>query len=627
MSYKLSVPVMCSTLDSYGREKYVEILKSIGADRVFLCPSGDVMYGGKYDAEVQSLKDNIGYMKEQGFEVGVWVWTFQFRGGNYTYMKSPLGKESLTSVCPTDTEYRKFMGKFIQMVAGFGIDIFMFDDDFRYTFLDNGFSCCCDNHLKMISEELGEEVTLETMEKHLLHGGADKYRSAFIRCNGRALGEFAAEMRKYLDEVNPDIRMGFCSCISSWDMDGIHPDELSRKLAGGTRPFYRLIGAPYWAHANFWGNRLANVIEQERIEAAARNDADIEIFSEGDTYPRPRFRTPAAFLEGFDTALRASGCMDGILKYMIDYSASPTYENGYIDRHIRNMPLYREIDSMFSDKEGVGIRVYDKPVRYEEYDIPEKYDGKIDVQDIAFNVGSKMLAGCSLPAVHEGCGCCGIAFGEDIKAVPEEAFSKGLIIDAYAARVLMSRGIDVGIKSIGGDETVGTEIFVQGSNRVSIGSEASCKRVEVREGAVIESRFETKGAGIPASFRYENASGQRFLVFCFDAYASPKEDGLYRQYTRAEQIISAASWLGGKDLPAVITGCPEMFPIVKENGGKLAVGLWNFCPDDVPQPVVTLASEPKKVTGTIGCTAEICGRNIRLSRIEPYGFAAFEVEE
>ena len=62
--------------------------------------------------------------------------------------------------------------------------------------------------------------------------------------------------------------------------------------------------------------------------------------AEGDVYPRPRINCPASYLEGFDTAIRASGCTDGILKYGLDYTANADYETGYARFHERNTPLY-----------------------------------------------------------------------------------------------------------------------------------------------------------------------------------------------------------------------------------------------------------------------------------------------
>ena len=59
-------------------------------------------------------------------------------------------------------------------------------------------------------------------------------------------------------------------------------------------------------------------------------NGNIETMSEGDQFPRPRTACPASYLEIFDTALRASGDFKGILKYAIDYTSKPGYEDSYI---------------------------------------------------------------------------------------------------------------------------------------------------------------------------------------------------------------------------------------------------------------------------------------------------------
>lgn len=622
MSYTISVPVMNSTLETYGREDVTAELKAIGANRVFLCPSGGFRMLKDYEKQLDSLKTNVEYLKSLGYEVGIWVWAFQYKNGDFCYMKSPTGKVSKTSVCPTDKAYCQRIGDFVEDAAKLGIDLFMFDDDFRYSFIDCGFACCCDNHLRIISDDLGEEVTIETMREHLLHGGKNKYRDAFVKANGKALADFAARMRARLDNVNPSIRMGFCACISSWDMDGIHPDKLAEILAGNTKPFYRMIGAPYWVHDRNWGNRLGDVIELERMEAHRRHNPEIEIFTECDTYPRPRFRTPAAYVEGFDTALRAAGCTDGILKYIIDYSAHPLYETGYIEKHVKNKPLYEEIDNYFSNKKNTGLRVYDIGLRYPEYKITHRFDGSEDVQNVAFSMSARFATGCSLPTKFEGRGC-GIAFGADVKAVPEEALSDGLIIDLAASEILQEMGIDTGVRSVSGTFIASQEIYADG-NHVGLCGEVCCTETVPDEKAIIESRYVGDGKDSPASFKYENKQGQRFLVLCVDAYDCMNGENFYRQYSKAKQVIDAVPWLSGKPLPAVVTGCPDLYIQVKENNDAYAVGLWNFFPDDLPEPIIELGFEPKDAKA-YGCEATIDNKKIKLSRIEPYGFAMLEI--
>ena len=145
----------------------------------------------------------------------------------------------------------------------------MFDDDLRYGFQDIGFGCTCKNHRRMINKALSRTVTKAELRQALLSGGENPVRSAFVRANGEALEAFCAEMRRWVNKTAPSVRLGFCSCITSWDLDGTTPDRLSRLLAGDTRPFYRLIGAPYWNDSRSFGTTgLGSIVDLERMQAA-----------------------------------------------------------------------------------------------------------------------------------------------------------------------------------------------------------------------------------------------------------------------------------------------------------------------------------------------------------------------
>ncbi|MBO5069160.1 MAG: hypothetical protein J6C37_02195, partial [Roseburia sp.] len=383
--YKISVPIMNQTIVRAGRERIAELLEKMQAKRVFLSFDDYLIDEKEREKELRVLRENCLYFQEKGFEVGAWLWTFMLQNDHrYVHMTSPDGKVSATQICPSDASFRAFAGQYIQEIAKCGVDMIMYDDDFRYGFIDIGMGCTCKNHLARMSEILNEELDAGGLPEKLLTGSRNKYRSAWLTANGEFLRQFAREMREKLDEVNPNIRFGPCSCMSLWDFDGVSTVEISRILAGNTRPFLRLIGAPYWAVDRNWGNRLQDVIELERMERSWCDD-DIEIFSEGDVYPRPRYACPASYLEGFDTALRADGRMDGILKYALDYTSGADYEPGYVKCHLRNEPLYEQIESHFSGKKACGVRVWENMCKFEDAEIPKEVAGTMRVQNMFFS--------------------------------------------------------------------------------------------------------------------------------------------------------------------------------------------------------------------------------------------------
>ncbi len=623
--YKISVPVMVGNFPRCGgKEKYLEELKRIGAQRVFFALGGVPANKEQEDFELSSIKENADFFKSHGYEVGTWMWTYLFNGDkDYTQLTFVNGYQKNNHACPLDENYKKAVGERIMNIAKCGVDMIMFDDDYRYGFMTGGESllCMCDEHMKRIRDILGEDITPEELQKKALTGGPNKYRSAWMKVNGDSLREFAENARMYLDKVNPDIRMGVCACMSTWDQDGFDPASVSRTLAGKTKPFLRLIGAPYWAVDKSWGNRLQNVIELSRMERAWCGEG-IEIFCEGDAYPRPRTNCPAAFMELFDMAMRADGTTDGLLKYALDYNSTIDYERGYIDRHVRNAHIYEGIEKAFSGKEAVGVRVYEQMKKLENMVIPPVVEGSAKIEDLFFSPSSRMLADNSVPTTYYGEGVCGIAFGEDARYVPKEALKKGMILDLRGAEILEERGVDTGLVSRGElGRNVGEERFGIYKEQISVNNGHRIFDVKLKEGVKVQSMF---SSNTPASYIYENAEGCKFLVFCFDGHFG--NESLRRSYVRSRQIKDAVKWMTGKALPAYCYGNPDLYIMAKKNENAMAVGLWNIFADTVINPVVELDESYKEIS-FINCTGRIEGDKVYLSDISPFSFAGFEVEK
>ena len=625
--YKISVPIMNSNVKRGGRERVLQELRRFDAERVFLALDRYEYDPEKRKAVMKELADNCRFFKEQGFEVGAWVWAFWIKESNpYTKMRGIGGKESREFICPTDEAFLDFAADYMKELAACGVDLIQFDDDLRFGFFGHGYGCLCDGHIKAINRLTGESSTGEDLAKQLLTGGRNKYRDAWLKINGDALREFAKRARAAVDEVNLAIRMGACTCMTSWDLDGTDPDELARLLAGTTQPFYRLIGAPYWAVRLSNGNDLQDVVELERMESAWRKDQQIEIYAEGDAYPRPRSHCPANFLEGFDTAIRASGCTEGILKYGIDYISNADYETGYAALHDRNRALYRKIDAFFSGKVSYGVRVYESMKKIADAVCPTKVNKEMDLQDLFFSRAARTLAHNTIPTVYEGQGCCGICFDENARALPLEALDHGMILDIAAAEILTERGVDLGLLEIG-EATIGEEehFLHDGNHIAALG--AIVYDLSLKEGAEILSEISSPLGTLPFSWRYTNEKGQRFLVLNINTRNKKdqlRKETLLRHYARSRQYADLIPWLSGKRLPAYCYGHPRLYIQTKKNEGALAIGLWNFFADPALEPVIELG-EPYQTARFLNCKGTLKGDQILLEDIPPYGFCAIEV--
>lgn len=633
--YSVSVPIINADLNRYGGgEAVVGQLRRFDAKRVFLaCDRYYVDAEANRAETMRLLAENCRFLKSRRFEVAAWNWTFWCAGKlPFGPMTAADGWKSDHVACPLDPAFRKMAAAYVQDFARAGVDMIVFDDDCRYWYHTPHLVCTCPRHMIRYRQELGEEIAPKDLQEKAFMGGPNRYRAAVLKVRGEALLEFASEMRSAVDAVNPRVRLGQCAVMSLWDADGVDAATISRTLAGKTRPFLRLIGAPYWAvERSYVGGRLQNVIEFERMERSWCGD-DIEIIAEGDSYPRPRWRCPASYLELFDLALRADGGVDGILKYGIDYYSPVDYETGYAERHERNRTIYAAVERLFSGKRPAGVRVYETLHKLADAEIPEALRGTTAYADSLFASPAAMLmSDCGIPTQYDGDGVCAVAFGENVKAVPVNAYRKGLILDLSAARILKRRGVDIGLQEIGPETDVTDELFEDGRVLINQNVFRACRlkldaRAEVVSSFVKNDTFlRLSDDRFPAAYRYVNAKGERFFVLAYDAYVN-KSDGMRRSTARSRQLREAVRWLAGRDLPAYAGGHPDCYLMAKRGEKALAVGLWNLFADEMLAPVVEL-DEPYASVEFINCSGRVEGNRVYLTDIAPYSFVGFEVRK
>ena len=629
---------MNSVVTHENREAVLSELRRFDAERVFLAMDFYTLDESKQKIAFSALKDNCAFFKANGLEVGSWVWAFELpERSSYRGMRSVLGKEHPERICPTDSEFVKFSQEYIRNFARCGVDIIMFDDDYTFNFLDDGGpGCLCDGHVALINGTTGESHNREELTELIMNGGKNKYRDAYLKANGDSLRAFAKAIREAVDEIDPNIRIGKCSCMASWDIDGTTSSEIARILAGKNKPFYRFIGAPYWAVRTSFGVSLQDAVELERMESSWDRYDDIEVFAEGDVYPRPRYNCPASYLEGFDTALRASGCTDGILKYGMDYNSEPYYEQGYAKFHEKNRSIYKGIDEMFKGKKHTGIRVYESMKKIADMEMETAVNNGADIEYMFQPKAARTLAHNSIPSTYEGEGVCGIVFDENARALPLSALKNGLILDIAAAEILMKRGVDVGINKIGDKCDGQIERNLETGNKIChYFIPITVFNNEFNKNAKILSVLETENGDIPLSYLYENADGNKFLVF--NANSRPNGEGrrkntrfgpesVFRNYERSRQIAEFAEYASGKKLPAYVYSCPEMYIQCKEADGKLAVGLWNFFADEAFDFTVELSESYSKIK-FLNCEGSLDGNKVTVKSIPAFEFGFFEVEK
>jgi len=554
---RMYLPLMMETLDAHSRVGYAQKMKEMGVDVVFVAyPDVTFLPDEERFAYIQRSGEHVDYFRSQGFEAGIWIESFGFGPpldenakrvmGEKGQIVSSRGHRGNRAFCPEDETFMENFCRHVKEIAEITRpDLLMLDDEMCLS-VRPGVGCFCDTHMKLYCEALGEELTREELVKRIFTGGPNRYRDTWLAVIRESMRKFCRTAREALDEVAPDLRMGFCSGFTSFDIEGADAFELTHLLAGKNKPFMRFSGAPYWnchEFKRFNGMGMNDVVEFVRMQEVWGRGQGIEFFHEADCYPRPRYRTPANATECYDMVLQASGGM-GSFKYAFCYDKPMEHEMGYYKRHMRNLPMYAHIDEKYAGKTPVGVRVYENMRRVAKLEFPAEFDGAFKdyesvVMNSAFSYATHALTRHGIPVKHEGEAECGIAFG--VHADEIEKMPRKLILDRTAAKRLAEKGIDVG-----------------------------------------QDAPEEKKKAVRNGYRYDNGETE-FLVYDFDGFEKGFGGVSFGWnahplvgYEHQEQLLDFIGW----KYPC-ITGEPGVYTLCKEDENELAVLFGNFHDDDL----------------------------------------------
>ncbi|MBQ3016679.1 MAG: hypothetical protein IJD79_07870 [Clostridia bacterium] len=672
--YNTIIPIKLpiEKLDSWG-EEYAKLAADVGAELFIIIRN---IFGDRerFLREITELREKVAFFKKRGITVGAWLCPTTGHEG----MGLVIGEEGKKftrrqvadysggnpklipqAFCPLDPLFvRDFAWKMGELCQS-GVTRSLFEDDFRLSGPPiTKIACCCELHMNAYRKRLGRDVSIGELRELIYENENLSYRREWMELKRETMTSFLRALRAEVDKYNPEFRIGISASRLNYDIDGATIQELATVAAGNTRPFVRLTGAPYWAREN---NTLSAVIESNRMQFGWFANTDIEIISEGDPYPRPRTRIPAAYLEVFDQILRADGGSDGIYKYMTAYGEGPGYEDGYYEFHKKNEKLYHLIDKLFSSKRKIGVKpyicqqklanaIFDDLEPFEEFGAFYRLDSVIPPE-------SYLVTDCSVPTSYESGGFSGIAFGENARYVGDAELSCGMITDLKGAKILTERGIDCGLI---GYTRVNTnpseEYFTATDTAIIIGKPSPFPlrfyRVKTREGTRITSVFrygddvpefgdykatfdeDVKKEDFPACYLYENADGRRFCVYTCVALNAQNRDiyngfcgDFFNNYCRQRQIIDAAEWLSGKKLPAKSVKNPHLYVLCAEDDEFRVIGLWNISEDEITRPKIELDAPAENITYhlTDGYTE---GDTVYLTQpIKPFECAFLEIKK
>lgn len=643
--YKIIVPTVIDN-GHFDKEKTAQELMRCGVRDIALAVEQDFSSNKNWGL----LKELISYFEEKDFEVIVWMGEMMGHArmdakadkGKFMHLKTLETGVPSEAYCLLDEDFITYCCNWIKDVAKAGAKTILIDDDYRLGTW-NGTGCCCDLHMKMVRDALGENISLEELRDRVLKGEKNRYRDIWMQVQTQAMNFFARRLREAVDEVSSCIRIGTCLAYDAWDNGGDVVERL-KILAGNTRPLVRTYGAPYHAYNGMFckmplaavvDNPLGFVVEKVRQQGAWLKNKGIEVIAEGDTFPRPRIATPASYLECFDMIVRADGNYHGNLKYMLDYVSSASYESGYVDAMISNKDNYEIINKVFKNGVAKGLCPYVRPDIFQNADMGDKICNSEEYFTPLNGPALKLCAVNGLPTTYEDEGV-QVVFGENARMIPLEKLRNGALIDIVAAKILKNRGVDVGLQSeedITFEEGASitsslNEYFKDENEYVCLWGWGGQKRIEISKSAVVKTQIYLNGvSSVVGSYVYKNSQNQKFLVFNFDAWECRNYLGYFDSYARKFEIINFLSEIE-HPLNAYIEGnYPNLYMMVKEQEGTTSIGIWNLFPDKAKN-IVLKTIKPYRQVIFHNCKGQYYDGKIHIEdTLFPYEFFALELKE
>ena len=628
----VAVPIVVDQLLTIGKEDILKNLKSFNAEEVLIFTP--MHYNEEHmSLLLEKVKEASVFFAKHNITVCLWTESLRaFGSENYEMMKSINGEcSSLT--CPLDERYVKDYCKlFSKMLKKTNVKKVFLEDNFRMQMVYEKANCFCPEHMKLYCEILGEDVSIETMKKHILNGKPNKYRNAWFDGCKEALENFAKEIRKTANGIDNSIEIVLCCGPSLFGADGTDAPSLANIFAGEkNQPSLRLIGAPYWEEGHHIVKNLMTVMDFTRHQVHELKKLGISSYGECDPHYRPRFYCSAASVEFFHTICLADGNFDRILKYGADYVASSRFETGYARFHQENKDIYKTISKLFKEKSPVGF------YQFEPFD-KIKYVHKVsEVPEYPMMETPLRSFMCnnSMPAVFEPGGV-NVIMGENARLFPENLLGNGNILDIDAALILTEKGVDVGIEDFEitayepcQTSLMNSEYYHAYNDCQGFGYYRRPKniyRLKLKAGANVESEF-CGNEKYTASYTYENKSGERFLVYNFSMDEAYTINGMTAGYYRQSQIFDLHEWLSGKKFDAVCIGNPYLYMIIKKDQNSTAIGLWNYFRDAILNPEIELGDTFKSAK-FINCIGQLSDNKIHLSeKIGAYEFCFIELEK
>lgn len=551
---------------------------------------------------------------------------------NWENYVDELGIESRGCACSAGKRFRKIAGEKLRRWAETKPDVIWIDDDIRFhnhrTSIDDlwsgkipverlDFGCFCENHISLFNKKYNSDYSRSEIVHGILKGdNQNELRKKWFDFSGECANEVAEWIEKTIHGVSPQTRTAIMtSTPDAHSVEGRNWGSLLAKLSGNGKPLLRPTFGPYTEECprDFFESYL--LVEQLKANIRYQYKDEFDFCPEIENTRFTRWSKSIA-ATGYQIMLSAFlGCR-GVTLSIYDLEGCVLAEEPEFARLLQEKRSFADAMAQLElwewESEGVGL--FTSPDRIaagcNERSVSEIH------QLASGRLWDKTLLKAGIPCKYmtpdriRECKCAALdeyTVNLLMDSEIQELLSKGLLLDAGAAKVLNRRGFTSYIGVVVGEEgscIAASEVLhryrhIDGSEvRVPARIDGKKWNELILEGAeAISTLITPYGTGSPGFTYYHNRLGGTVYVY---AGKGALGDGFYSNY-RVKMLKDLCNDIAGKSIFKVNNTSYTLLA-VKRREGEAAVFVSNLNADRMVDIMIEAPGKVKTamIVGTDG---------------------------
>ncbi len=535
----------------------------------------------------------------------------------------PMDGSSGGGACPLDENLRQWVKESYQIYAELKPEYIFVDDDFRTT-MKGGLSCFCSEHLRLIGERYGREVSREEVV-NAIHLEADSpLRKHFFDVTTEGFVSLAELIRETVKKVSPSSRIGLMCARLPECFAGMDLDKILTALAGDDRPLLRPQLPLYY---EVMTHQLPCMTFNPSLTRAAL-PPEVEHFAELECIPYGPYAKSAAMTAAQAFALLMQGFSTQAFTFF-DTLGHPLAESGRLIKvFAENNKFFNRVAQLIPENSscsGIKAVVGRNTLRYRHVAKVSNYFNERELVDALHNCGVPLGTPEKSPFV--------VLTGDDVRTMEADGIDNllknGALMDIDALNALHDLGFGerIGIKC---SEKIALDDL--GIEEYNFGFEADFESSKCRQPLryfcyddwadvrKLESDDRAEAWSVIRNFRLENVApgllvrenevGERFAVI---AFAGDPMNKILTNCDRARQIRKVFSFIARRPLPlAVSQETPYIWLQLNQTAdGRMLAGVINCSTDTIDELILyagkEFASGFVRITADGESPAEISG--------------------